>query len=292
MMRLKYIPIIAIMLLLVTVSLVAADDDEDDDDDENNLNLGWYEVAEWEMAICQDVWAGNRQIESEGGDVVGYSAELYTNDIIISLSTEVSEPIPFNSTTWSYIYEVSWYIQPIWTAVNYELVVKDANQNEIDPPVESSSSSMNSGYSGYQSFIKPIDDLLYSAVLTVPEAGIVFEMPFLTPNISALGSFEDMSIEQIHDDFLGHSQLPYSSNLEDHNYDMNNEQTPEWYETDYGSDVPPPPAPPPEEEPEDETESDMNTDIGQEEAESLEGSGADDTDTITDTLGVDTGTDE
>ena len=168
-MKMKILAII--VLLFLTMPLCFAEDDD--------VDLGWYEIEDWELAVCQDYWGGSGTIAGETGQPAGYGVDVYSNDIIITLQAERSDPIPFNSTHWSYIYEVSWYVQPLWTSVSYEVVVTDLSGNRVDPPIESGSSSSATGYSGYVALVQSSEDMLGSAILKVLEADISIEIPFI-----------------------------------------------------------------------------------------------------------------
>lgn len=167
-MRVKFI-FLLLVVLLSTAALAGEDD----------IDLGWYALEEWELAVCQDTWGGPQSLEGETSDTGGYSIDIYTNDIIITLQAEIGDPIPINGTDFGRIYEISWYIQPVWTSVNFEVAATNADGDIIDPPIASSSASMESGYSGYQAIVQPEDITLASVILTVPEAGISLEMPFV-----------------------------------------------------------------------------------------------------------------
>lgn len=164
---------------------------------EQNVDLGWYELEDWELATCQDFWAGSGipgRIPEETGIT---DLTVYSNDIIVTLNAEVSGPIPYNETQIAYLYEVSWYVQPIWTAVNGEVTIQDSDGDNIGDPIWSGSSTMESGFSGYYVLIEPEDSDIKAATLKVLEADLELTVPFVTDLIYEEQSWMDyFNLEQ------------------------------------------------------------------------------------------------
>ncbi|MFQ5475094.1 MAG: hypothetical protein ACE5DM_04625 [Candidatus Nanoarchaeia archaeon] len=168
---------IGLLLTFVFTVVVGADDNED------RIDLGWYDIEDWEVAVCSDWWGGKRTIKSETGTTQPVGLDYVTNDIVITIQAEKGDPIPFNSSVTGNLYELSWYVQPVWTSVNFE--VKIINGDDSEEIVESGSSTMASGYSGYQAFYREETNNITHAVLTVAEVNLELKVPFMDPTVNA-----------------------------------------------------------------------------------------------------------
>ena len=142
-MRLTDLTLILILLIALPVA-IGADDEEVID----FLELGWYNVEPWEIAICsQDFGPTEGAGDSfDSGEAV--QLELFSGETIITLQAEKTDVLLDNTT----VTQISYYVQPISTTVNFELSIKYASGTyEV---LESGSSTVVSGYSGFQVLIK------------------------------------------------------------------------------------------------------------------------------------------
>jgi hypothetical protein len=154
-------------------------------DEPEDVDLGWYAVEDWEKAICQDFWGGPRIQESETGEPALFSIDIYTNDLILTISAERSDPIPVNATSFGYIYEVSWYVQPVQAAISYEISIQGLGINEV---IDSGSATRSSGFSGHEARVYAEENALSTATLKVIEADATLVVPF----VSSESSEEDL----------------------------------------------------------------------------------------------------
>jgi hypothetical protein len=163
--------LIGLMLSVLITVIVSADDDED------RLDLGWYDIEDWEIAVCNQQWGGRRGDPSETSDAQPRALDYYTNDIIVTLQAEKGDPIPFNSSVTGNVYEVSWYVQPVWATVNFEVKIIDFEGNE--EVIASSSATMASGFNGYHAIYLDSDHNLTRATIKVIEMNLILSVPFM-----------------------------------------------------------------------------------------------------------------
>jgi hypothetical protein len=154
---------IAVIIILL-IMMVASQEEGD------QVDLGWYDVADWEIAVCSG-WGGIADdTAAEGGELQSSGMYEYTSlDISIAIQAQV-KPVGEGIETPAYtnIYEISWYVQPVAESVNYEVIAKYIDGGtEV---IQSGSATPYSNYDGYQ--VKDTDRQMTSVVLRVPEKGI------------------------------------------------------------------------------------------------------------------------
>jgi hypothetical protein len=164
-----FVKIAALLLLVLILVLVHGENSED-------LDLGWYEVADWEVAVCTG-WGGIAdETRSSGGDSASSSMHAY-NSLTVSaaLQAEIVEAVPGEYTLpeGTRIYAISWYVQPISGSINYK--VKAIYSGAPTEVVQDSSATPSAGYNGY--FAKETDLNMTKVVLEVPGQGITLEVP-------------------------------------------------------------------------------------------------------------------
>lgn len=160
---------ISIAIILILLIIVVASQEEED-----QIDLGWYEVADWEIAVCSS-WGGiEDETSGEGGESASSELYEYTSlDISIALQTQVKDAAEgFELPEDTNIYEISWYVQPIAGAVNYEIRARYlGGQSQV---IESGSATPYTNYEGYH--VEETDKKMTSVVIRVPEKDINWEV--------------------------------------------------------------------------------------------------------------------
>ena len=156
------------LIIILTIIIVASQEEEE------QIDLGWYEVADWEIEVCSS-WGGiEDETEGTGGESI--SSEMYEHtslDISIALQAQVKDiaeglELPEDTN----IYEISWYVQPVAGSVNYEIRARYlGGQSQV---IESGSATPYTNYEGYH--VEETDKKMTSVVLRVPEKNINWEV--------------------------------------------------------------------------------------------------------------------
>lgn len=118
------------LLLVFFMLLTAAEFDYRESD--------WYEVEDWEVEVCSK-WGGAKEAESHTGGV--YSTEFDEMAATVQASMENIS----NEDEEMYVYEVSWYLQPMEGSEEYKVSLGGENSETI----KKGSAPSTTGDSGY-----------------------------------------------------------------------------------------------------------------------------------------------
>ena len=165
---------ILVLILLNFSSFIVAEEDNSD------IDLGWYDVEEWEVNICTTDFGPQSIVPEEAESPENYLLNFFGNDFIITMSVQRGDAVPIDEENFGYIYEVSWYVEPIVGSVNYDLILTDIQGNK--EVIVSTSSTISNRVSGYQAIIRANDQAFKNAVLSVPDADIILTIPFMDKN--------------------------------------------------------------------------------------------------------------
>ncbi len=160
---------LALILSLIAIQATLSEDDNTMD----FLDLGWYDVEPWEIQVCSTIPFSEAKTLGSGaepGEAV--DLELFSGETIITLQAEATGQ-PDNSTT----LQLSWYVQPLTTTVNYELKLKYESSAIPDEVIESSSATVASGYTGYKVLTLPPEKQPKEATLKIQEGNLELTVP-------------------------------------------------------------------------------------------------------------------
>lgn len=121
--------ITGIIFLLLVFTIVTGFDYRQDN---------WYSVEDWEVEVCSK-WGGREKTQTHTGGVM--STEFHKE--AATIQGKVKEQYAGDKNI--YIYEISWYLQPMEGSVEYEIILK----GEEDKKVRTGSASANAGDAGY-----------------------------------------------------------------------------------------------------------------------------------------------
>ena len=120
--------------------------------DTGKLDLGWYKVADWEISVCSG-WGGitkESEEDASSGETSGKRMSQYSAlDLSAALQAGILEVEPgeVELPSGTMIYEVSWYFQPVYESINYEVLVYYADGTSVT--IEDTSATPSTGYTGY-----------------------------------------------------------------------------------------------------------------------------------------------
>ncbi|MFC1741282.1 hypothetical protein ACFL3V_01980 [Nanoarchaeota archaeon] len=160
--------------ILVLAGLVIASNDPGVID----VDLGWYDVSDWEIDFCSS-WGGTRdEQQSMGGETsstamhditsLDYTATLQAEVIILEEGEDI---LPADTK----VYAISWYLQPVAESLQYEIIAYyDDGTTWL---VESASATPFTGYDGYAAVES--NETMTKAVMSVSAKSLVLEAIFV-----------------------------------------------------------------------------------------------------------------
>jgi hypothetical protein len=130
----------------------------------------WYGVADWELDACSK-WGGTEESQQS----TSKSSNVFLSQLTLTLQGKKTE-----YPDGSYLYEFTWYIQPVGGSVRYEVIAFNSASGSpyvIDDAIVEESAILGGG--GYQSHITTEN---YDKIKMIYDQGTTneIELPIVT----------------------------------------------------------------------------------------------------------------
>lgn len=150
---LKNILIIGFLFAALLLLTAATGFDHREDD--------WYKVEDWEVEVCSK-WGGTGQAQTYTGGVM--STEFHKQ--AATVQAHLKEHYAGDKNL--YVYEVSWYLQPISGQEKYEVILKG---DSTEKKIATGSAPSTAGDAGY--YAEQNTSVNYTSVILDYESGSI-----------------------------------------------------------------------------------------------------------------------
>jgi hypothetical protein len=130
----------AVIALLIIASLSFLISSKDENDFNPRIDA-WYKVEPWEVEVCSK-WGGGTEAQSYSGSGITTKSIVSGSETVTLQAQRTSYKLSSNTTT--YLYEASWYYQPMVGTDSYKVYFVKGTDKEMIYE-ESTSAQMGDG---------------------------------------------------------------------------------------------------------------------------------------------------